>query len=110
MENIEQNPFENLEVPEIPDIENFDMAEWVFQFDDDEPIVIAWSNTEEDPGELSFILKPNSESSVIFKSKDGKKTLRLYSRLMPAEKREELKRLRESEENLKNNLDNISSQ
>jgi hypothetical protein len=47
-------------------IEEFDQAEWVFQFDGDEPIVIAWSNDA---------------------SEDGKKTLRIFSREMSDETR-----------------------
>ena len=82
-----------LEIPEIPGIENFDMAEWIFQFDDGEPVVIAWSNSEEDPGELSFILKPNSGSRVTFQSADGSKKMSLFSRRMSEERRTELREL-----------------
>ena len=72
-------------------IESFDQAEWVFQFDEDEPIVIAWSNDESEAGELSFVLKPNSGSNITFQSQDGKKTLRIFSREMtdgPRERRD----------------------
>ena len=70
-------------------IEEFKQAEWVFQFDDDDPVVIAWSNDESEAGELSFILKANSGSNVIFQSADGKKTLRLFAREMSKETREQ---------------------
>jgi hypothetical protein len=75
---------------EILGIEDFNQAEWLFQFDDDEPITIAWSNTTDEAGELNFILKPNSGSSVTFQSNDGKKTLRLFSRRLTDERRDEL--------------------
>ena len=73
-------------------IENFDQAEWCFQFDDEDPIVIAWSNDENEPGELTFMLKANNESRIAFQSADGSKILRLFARSMSNEKREELGR------------------
>jgi hypothetical protein len=79
-------------------IENFDQAEWCFQFDDDEPISIAWSNDESEPGELTFMLKANNESRIVFQSPDGSKTLRLFSRSMSDEKRNELGRGKKIEE------------
>lgn len=71
-------------------IEEFAQAEWVFQFDDDEPVVIAWSNDPSTPGELSFVLKANSGSNLVFASSDGEKTLRLFSREMSDATRERL--------------------
>jgi len=96
-ENIEK--MDELEFPdqldgnnenEILGIEDFDQAEWVFQFDEDEPITIAWSNDETEPGELNFILKPNSGSSVSFQSVDGKKTLRIFSRKLTEKRKNQL--------------------
>jgi hypothetical protein len=75
---------------EILGIEEFNQAEWVFQFDEDEPITIAWSNDETEPGELNFILKPNSGSSVSFQSNDGKKTLRIFSRNLTEDRKKQL--------------------
>ena len=69
---------------------DYDLAEWVCQFDDEEPIVIAWSNSKEDPGELGFTLKPNPDSSVAFRSADGTKSFKVFSRSMSKEKRDEL--------------------
>lgn len=93
-------------IPEIPGVEEFDLAEWVFQFDDDEPVVIAWSNSEEEAGELTFMIKANSESSVIFKSSDGTKTMKLFSRRMPESRRQELREQRIREQELFEKLNN----
>ena len=71
-------------------IEEFKQAEWVFQFDEDEPVVIAWSNDESEAGELSFVLKANSGSNIVFQSPNGDKTLRLFSREMSDSTREKL--------------------
>lgn len=100
MENQNLQPHNALGIPEIPGIENFDMAEWVFQFDNEQPVVIAWSNTEDDPGELSFVLKPNSGSNVIFQSSDGTKKMSIFSRRMSEERRAELRALKIKEEEL----------
>lgn len=107
MENIINNPGAEFELPEIPDIENYDMAEWLFQFDNDEPVVIAWSNTEEEPGELTFTLRANSESSIIFSNSDGTKKLTLYARKMSEERREELRIQRAKEQEI---LDRLNSE
>ena len=80
------------QIQEVIGVEKFDQAEWCFQFDDDEPVVIAWSNDANEPGELTFMLKANSESRIAFQSVDGDKTLRIFARSMSNEKRAELGR------------------
>ncbi len=80
------------QIQKVIGVENFDQAEWCFQFDDEDPVVIAWSNDENEPGELTFMLKANSESRIVFQSTDGNKTLRIFARSMSDEKREELGR------------------
>lgn len=85
-------------------IEKFDRAEWVFQFDEEEPIVIAWSSSKEEPGELSFVLKANSESNLTFRSSDGLRKLQIFSRRMDDERREELDNLQKIEEELINEI------
>lgn len=99
MENQTNELTPEFELPEIPGIENYDMAEWLFQFDNDEPVIIAWSNTEEEPGELNFSLRPNSESSVTFSNAEGTKKLTIFARKMSEERRQELRdqRIKEQE-------------
>jgi len=65
---------------EILQTENFKEAEWVFQFDNEEPIVFAWSNSSEEAGDVTIVLKANSNSSVLFSSATGDKIFRMYSR------------------------------
>jgi hypothetical protein len=86
------------QIQEVIGVEKFDQAEWCFQFDDENPIVIAWSNDVNEPGELTFMLKANSESRIIFQSADGEKTLRIFARSMSDERRVELGRPNKSEE------------
>jgi hypothetical protein len=80
------------QIEKIIGIESFDQAEWCYQFDSDDPVVIAWSNDVSEPGELTFMLKANSESNIIFQSVSGDKTLRIFSRSMSEERREQLGR------------------
>ena len=106
MENQINETGADFEIPEIPGVEEFDMAEWAFQFDDDEPVVIAWSNSEEEAGELTFMIKANSGSNVIFKSSDGTKTMKLFSRRMSEQRRQELREQRMREQELIEKINN----
>ena len=73
---------ENVEINQIQGIVEYnDGAEWVFQFDNDEPVVFAWTNKgATGPGDVVITLKANSHSSITFMSPQGDKGLRLYSR------------------------------
>ncbi len=106
MESQEINqPMSEAEEMKILGIEEFDRAEWVFQFDDEDPIVIAWSNSEEEPGELSFNLEASSESYLSFRSVAGSKKMQIFSRRMSEERRAELDELQRIE---KENLEKIN--
>lgn len=89
MENIENQP-EGAQ--KIVGTEQYNEAEWVFQFDTDEPIVFAWSDKDAvEPGEVNITLKANSNSSITFMSVDGNKILKAYARPIS----EETKKLRD---------------
>ena len=54
--------------------EKLEQCEWVFQFDEDEPHVFAWTNendTNENP-EITFTLSNVKGSNIHFKHSDGK--------------------------------------
>ena len=78
----EKNKIEEIQtdIKEIKQFDNFKEAEWVFQFDNEEPIVFAWSDDSQEPGEVTITLKPNSNSSIAFASASGEKLFRMYSR------------------------------
>jgi len=65
--------------------ENFKDAEWVFQFDDEAPVVFAWSDSSEEPGDVTITLKPNVKSRITFTNIDGNKVMSLYSRPITGE-------------------------
>ena len=60
----------------------FKQAEWVFQFDGEEPIVFAWCNSPSNDGEddnLVLKLTPTSDCSLNFKSYTGRE-LKIFAR------------------------------
>ena len=99
-ENNSQNSTHEETEIKIPGVEEFDRAEWLFQFDEEDPVVIAWSNSKDDPGELSFIFKANNESNLIFRSQDGSKVLKIFARRMSEERRLELDEIERKEREL----------
>jgi hypothetical protein len=60
----------------------FEQAEWCFQFGNEDPIVFAWSEIEEDPGEFCLIVRPEEGSAAEFSSPDKKKTFKIFAREM----------------------------
>lgn len=59
----------------------YDKAEWCFQFDDDQPVVFAWSEEgSTGPGELTIKIKPNSHSNILFVSEDRSKQFKIFTR------------------------------
>jgi hypothetical protein len=71
----------------IAGVEEYPQAEWVFQFDDEEPEVFAWSTSPDEGGKLSFVLSANSHSSITFVSPNTGKKLNVFSRPMSEETR-----------------------
>ena len=89
MENKEINPNDYIvDTSHLPeDYQEFDQAEWVFQFDDEEPEVFAWSTNPEEAGNLSFIISANSASSITFVSPHTGRRLNVFARAMSEETR-----------------------
>jgi hypothetical protein len=77
----------------IAEIKNFEDAEWVFQFDDEAPVVFAWSDSSGEPGDVTITLKPNEKSRITFTSINGTKIMSLYSRPIT----DETRKIRESQ-------------
>jgi hypothetical protein len=64
----------------IAGVKSFEDAEWVFQFDDEAPVVFAWSDSSGEPGDVTITLKPNEKSRITFTNINGTKVMSLYSR------------------------------
>jgi len=91
-------------------VEKLEQCEWVFQFDDDEPQIFAWTNedmTDEDPT-VTFTISNNKSAFISFTSKENLKRFKLFAR----ELSDEGKKLREFQtvqaDSLKPNLENES--
>lgn len=74
MENQETQELQLLEGFESvsPQVTKFKQPEWVFQFDNDEPVVFAWCEQEEDNPRLSFDMRGETNSTLLFNSPSGK--------------------------------------
>jgi hypothetical protein len=62
--------------------EKLEQCEWVFQFDDDEPQVFAWTSedmTNEEPT-VTFTISNNKDAYISFTNKDTLKKFKLYAR------------------------------
>ncbi len=66
-------------VLQTPEIVEFEQAEWVFQFDNEEPVVFAWANTPGEKAEVSINLKSNSGTNLEFRDRNGK-VFRIFAR------------------------------
>jgi hypothetical protein len=91
--------------------EKLEQCEWVFQFDDDEPQIFAWTNedmADEEPT-VTFTISNNKSAFISFTSKENLKRFKLFAR----ELSDEGKKLREFQtkqvESLKPNSENEST-
>ena len=83
--NLEQTgeSVDSLYIPLEEAIE-FNQTEWVFQFGDEEPVVFAWENSQDQDSDktgLTLHLKGNSKSSLEFRDRNGK-TFKIFAREM----------------------------
>lgn len=74
--------------PEQPAI-RFEQAEWCFQFFDNEPVVFAWAEDQNESGDLILTINPTDSSAITFTDKGM--SFKLFARPMT----EETKALRE---------------
>ena len=79
MENQQQE--QDLDIRSTITGKTFTQAEWCFQFDEDQPNVFAWSQREDDPGDLTFNIGPKEGANIVFRSPEGK-TFTLFVREM----------------------------
>jgi hypothetical protein len=62
--------------------EKLEQCEWVFQFDEDEPQIFAWTNEDmanEDPT-VTFTIGNTKDAYISFKSKQSGKMFKLFAR------------------------------
>ena len=64
------------------EVEKLEQCEWVFQFDEDEPQIFAWTGDEqpqEDPT-VTFTISNTKGAYISFTSKETGKTFRMFAR------------------------------
>ena len=67
---------------QIQKSEKLEQCEWVFQFDDDEPQVFAWTSedmTNEEPT-VTFTISNTKDAYISFTNKETLKKFKLYAR------------------------------
>jgi len=86
-----------------------DDCEWVFQFDEDEPQVFAWTdddvNKDEEP-KVIFSISNIENSFISFKDKKTEKSFKLFARELSDEGRELRNKQKEAFKQLQNGSEN----
>ena len=62
--------------------EKYEQCEWVFQFDEDEPQIFAWTNesdVDEDPT-VTFTIGNRKDAYINFTNKENGKKLKIFAR------------------------------
>lgn len=90
-----------------------DDCEWVFQFDEDEPQVFAWTdddiNKDEEP-KVIFSISNIENSFISFKDKKTEKSFKLFARELSDEGRELRNKQKEAFKQLQNGSENKETQ
>jgi hypothetical protein len=110
MENENLQPIDELKLTQYEKIQN---CEWVFQFDDDEPQIFAWTGEDtsenEDPT-VTLSIRNTKNSYISFKNKISGKRFKLFARELTEEgkilRATELTQLESSKQNLQNDSKN----
>ena len=59
-----------------------EQAEWCFQFDENDPTVVAWSTKDSDPGDFSILIPAVEGTAAVFKCPETGKTFKILVRPM----------------------------
>ena len=110
IENEEVEKLQPIGELKIASSERLEQCEWVFQFDEDEPQIFAWTNEDmqdEEPT-VTFTIGNTTGAYISFKHKESGKLFKLFAR----ELSDEGKKLREFQtqqnESLKKDIENAS--
>jgi hypothetical protein len=74
--------FEPIGTIKMAEQEKYEQCEWVFQFDEDEPQIFAWTNesdVDEDPT-VTFTIGNRKDAYITFTNKENGKTLKIFAR------------------------------
>ena len=91
--------------------EKLEQCEWVFQFDEDEPQIFAWTSedmTDEDPT-VTFTVSNTKDAYISFTNKETGKKFKLFARELSKEGKEMREFQTKQAELLKKDLENAST-
>jgi hypothetical protein len=89
----------------------FEQCEWVFQFDEDEPQIFAWTSedmTDEDPT-VTFTVSNTKDAYISFTNRETGKKFKLFARELSKEGKEMREFQTKQAELVKQNLENEST-
>jgi len=90
--------------------QKLEQCEWVFQFDEDEPQIFAWTSedmTDEDPT-VTFTVSNTKDAYISFTNKETGKKFKLFARELSKEGKEMREFQTKQAELLKKDLENES--
>jgi hypothetical protein len=91
--------------------EKLEQCEWVFQFDEDEPQIFAWTSedmTDEDPT-VTFTVSNTKDAYISFTNRETGKKFKLFARELSKEGKEMREFQTKQAELVKQNLENEST-
>jgi len=91
--------------------EKLEQCEWVFQFDEDEPQIFAWTSedmTDEDPT-VTFTVSNTKNAYISFTNRETGKKFKLFARELSKEGKEMREFQTKQAELVKQNLENEST-
>ena len=103
-----ENPNNTLQLAQP---EKLEQCEWVFQFDEDEPQIFAWTSedmTDEDPT-VTFTVSNTKDAYISFTNKETGKKFKLFARELSKEGKEMREFQTKQAELLKKDLENAST-
>ena len=106
MKNEKLEPIENIQLEQ----KRIEDCEWVFQFDEDEPQVFAWTDKDtdtEDEPTVTFTISNIEGAYISFKHTNTDKVFKLFARPITSEGKKMRKERTEALKNFKIDLENF---
>jgi len=108
MENKNLEPLGTIQMAEP---ERYEQCEWVFQFDEDEPQIFAWTDEESSSDEeptVTFTIGNTKNAYISFKNTTNGKSLKIFARELTENGKEMRTQRNEMLKNLKTDSENDS--
>jgi hypothetical protein len=110
IENEQEVTLEPIGEVKIAPAQKLEQCEWVFQFDEDEPQIFAWTSedmTDEDPT-VTFTVSNTKDAYISFTNKETGKKFKLFARELSEQGKEMREFQTKQAELLKKDLENES--